>query len=75
MTARNFVAIFRGSTTWQRARAYDEPDMVKIEISAWLVVMRGRNLGSLFILYSAVDVLFFNCAAVGHVSYINEGKA
>jgi hypothetical protein len=27
------------------------------------------------ILYSAVDVLFFNCAAVGHVSYINEGKA
>jgi hypothetical protein len=43
----------RRNIPWQHyvaARwAYGEPDMVKIEIGAWLVVMRGRNLGSLFI--------------------------
>jgi|APLak6261664116_1056043.scaffolds.fasta_scaffold49371_2 hypothetical protein len=28
---------------------YGEPDIVKIEIGGWLVVIRGHNLGPLFI--------------------------
>lgn len=42
---RNIPWLHYVETRW----AYGEPDILKIEIGGWLVVIRGHNLGPLFL--------------------------
>lgn len=42
---RNLPWLHYAEARWD----YDEPDILKIEIGGWLVVIRGHNLGPLFL--------------------------